>query len=137
QRLFATDRYPSGRLNIYSKPDLLASIRHALRDTEEFEIIKASCFGKLFDLPARFCPVSCKLIHALLTRQLVCVDNHILWSVFGGNPFRFGLQEFGTITGLPCGAFPVGYNPMRDDQSEATKDPYWIKLIGKKIHIHR
>ncbi|KAG2305851.1 hypothetical protein Bca52824_025599 [Brassica carinata] len=45
-RLFATALYPCGRLNIYSKLDLLAFIHYALRDTEEFETIKASCFGK-------------------------------------------------------------------------------------------
>lgn len=132
QRLFATDRYPCNRLNIYSKPDYLAFIRHILRDTQEFEIIKASCFGKLFDLPARQCPVSCKLIHSFLTRQLVCVDKHTLWSVFAGNPLRFGLQEFGTITGLPCGAFPPGYNPDTKTNTDPRKDSFWVSLIGKK-----
>ncbi|KAG2315054.1 hypothetical protein Bca52824_018176 [Brassica carinata] len=63
-RLFATDHYPCGRLNIYSKPELLAFIRHVLRDTDEFQFIKNSCFGGLFDLQARQCPVSRKLIHA-------------------------------------------------------------------------
>ncbi|KAF3537077.1 hypothetical protein F2Q69_00025318 [Brassica cretica] len=69
-RLFATDRFPTRRHNIYSSPDLLPFIRNVLRDTPEFETIRRSCFGKLFDLPARQCPVSCKLIHAFLTRQL-------------------------------------------------------------------
>ncbi|CAN6838581.1 unnamed protein product, partial [Brassica oleracea] len=131
-RLFATDRFPSGRHNIYSKPELLAFIHHVLRDTEEFKYIRSSCFGKLFDLPARQCLSSGKLIHAMLTRQLVCGDKHTLWSVFGSDPIKFGLQEFGTITGLPCGAFPVGYTLDKEDQSTANKDPDWIKLIGKK-----
>ncbi|KAJ4869462.1 DUF1985 domain-containing protein [Raphanus sativus] len=68
----------------------------------------------------------------MLTRQLVCDDKHTLWSVFGSDPIKFGLKEFGTITGLPCGAFPVGYTTEREDQSKAHKDPYWIQLIGKK-----
>ena len=59
---------PTGRLNIYSKPDILPFIQHVLRNTEELQYIKNSCFGKLFELPARQCPVSCKLIHAFLTR---------------------------------------------------------------------
>ncbi|KAG2248953.1 hypothetical protein Bca52824_088581 [Brassica carinata] len=75
-RLFATDRFPSGRHNIYSKPELLAFIRHVLRDTEEFQYIRSSCFGKLFDLPARQCPSSGKLIHAMLTRQLVSIQSN-------------------------------------------------------------
>uniref|UniRef100_A0A0D3CRK7 DUF1985 domain-containing protein n=1 Tax=Brassica oleracea var. oleracea TaxID=109376 RepID=A0A0D3CRK7_BRAOL len=131
-RLFTTDRFPSGRLNIYSKPDLLAFIRHVLRDTLEFQFIRSSCFGKLFDLPTCQCPVSCKLTHAMLTRHLVCEDKHTFWSIFGSDPIKFGLQEFGTITGLPCGAFPVGYTTDKEDQSKAYKDPFWIKLIGKK-----
>ncbi|CAN6860033.1 unnamed protein product, partial [Brassica oleracea] len=67
-RLFATDRSPSGRLNIYSKPDLLAFIQHVLRGTKELQYIRESCFGKLFELPARQCPVSCKIIHGFLSR---------------------------------------------------------------------
>ncbi|KAF8104776.1 hypothetical protein N665_0168s0019, partial [Sinapis alba] len=131
-RLFATDRFSSRRLNIYSKPDLLAFVRHVLRNTKEFDYIKASCFGKLFELPAQQCPVSCKLIHTLLTRQLICDGKHTLWSVFGADPLRFGLQEFGTITGLPCGAFPVGYDPSPENTNGPLKDSYWFKLIGKK-----
>ncbi|KAJ4885452.1 ULP_PROTEASE domain-containing protein [Raphanus sativus] len=134
-RLFATDRFPIGRLNIYSKPDLLAFIRHVLGDSDEFKYIKNSSFGQLFDLPARQCPVSCKLIHSMLTRQLTTEDKLTLWSVFGGNPIKFGLQEFGTITGLPCGAFPVGYTTAIEDQSQAHKDSYWIELFGKKKFI--
>ncbi|KAH0865819.1 hypothetical protein HID58_083030 [Brassica napus] len=100
--LFATDRFPTRRHNIYSSPDLLPFIRNVLRDTPEFETIRRSCFGKLFDLPARQCHVSCKLIHAFLTRQLVCLPKNTLWSAFGGFPFRYGLEEFGTVTSLPC-----------------------------------
>ncbi|KAG2292532.1 hypothetical protein Bca52824_039201 [Brassica carinata] len=109
-RLFATDRFPTGRLNIYSKPDILPFIQHVLRNTKELQYIKNSCFGKLFELPARQCHVSCKLIHVFLTKQLICEDNNTLWIVFRSDPIRFGLQEFGTITGLPCGEFPTGYD---------------------------
>ncbi|KAG2253307.1 hypothetical protein Bca52824_083443 [Brassica carinata] len=48
-RLFATDRFPTRRHNIYSSPDLLPFIRNVLRDTPEFETIRRSCL-KLFDL---------------------------------------------------------------------------------------
>ncbi|KAF8087028.1 hypothetical protein N665_0602s0011 [Sinapis alba] len=110
-RLFATDRFPSKRLNIYSSPEIMAFIRNVLRDMPEFETIQNSCFGKLFDLPTRQCPISCKLIHSLLTRQLICLPKNTLWSVFGGNPFQYGLEEFGTITGLHCRSFSVDYHP--------------------------
>lgn len=134
-RLFATDRFPSRRLNIYSKPELLAVIRCALRDTEEFDFIRSSCFGKLFDLPARECPVSCKLIHAMLARQLVTRDALSLWSIFGPDPIKFGLQEFGTVTGLPCGPFPDGYTTDKEGQSKAHKDSFWVELFGKRRFI--
>lgn len=131
-RLFATDQFPTGRLNIYSKPDILPLIQHVLKGTKELQYIKDSCFGKLFELPARQCPVSCKLIHAFLTRQLITEDSHTLWTVFGSDAISFGLPEFGTITGLPCGEFPEGYVTDYEDQSKANKDPDWLKLIGKK-----
>ncbi|KAL0716684.1 hypothetical protein Bca4012_066006 [Brassica carinata] len=55
QRHFATDRFPIRHLNIYSSPDLLPFLHNVLHDTPEFETIRQSCFGKLFDLPARQC----------------------------------------------------------------------------------
>ncbi|XP_024009469.1 uncharacterized protein LOC112084551 [Eutrema salsugineum] len=53
-----------------------------------------------------------------------------LWIVFGGQPFHFGLKEFGTVTGLPCGEYPPNYDP--DYQPPTPKNPgdYWRDLIG-------
>ncbi|CAF2098582.1 unnamed protein product [Brassica napus] len=132
RRLFAMDRFPTRRLNIYSSPDLLPFIRNVLRDTPEFETIRRSCFGNLFDLPARQCPVSCKLIHPFLTRQLVCLPKNTLWSAFGAYPFRYGLEEFGTVTGLPCGSYPERYKPNTGKAIVAGKDRVWKRLFGKK-----
>ncbi|KAL1198907.1 hypothetical protein V5N11_008525 [Cardamine amara subsp. amara] len=70
-RLFATDRYPDARLNIYSKPDILCFVRKHLKGTKEWKTIKTSCFGPLFSLPVYRSSISCKLIHALLAKQLV------------------------------------------------------------------
>ncbi|KAF2602809.1 hypothetical protein F2Q70_00026732 [Brassica cretica] len=134
-RLFATDRFPTRRLNIYSSPDLLSFIRNVLRDTPELETIRQSCFGKLFNLPARQCPVSCKLIHAFLTRQLVCLPKNTLWSAFGGSPFRYGLEEFGTVTGLQCGSYPERYTPNTGKAIVAGKDRVWKRLFGKKKYV--
>ncbi|KAL0663675.1 hypothetical protein Bca4012_100512 [Brassica carinata] len=131
-RLFATDRFPTKRLNIYSSPEILPFLRHVLRDTKEFQIIRESCFGKLFDMPAHQCPVSAKLIHSFLTRQLLCLPKNTLWSVFGGNPFCYGLQEFGTVTGLNCASFPEGYHPDIAKSVVAGKDEVWKRLFGKK-----
>lgn len=35
ERLFATDRFPSERVNMYSTVDLLLAVRDALNDTSE------------------------------------------------------------------------------------------------------
>ncbi|KAF8050010.1 hypothetical protein N665_2069s0007, partial [Sinapis alba] len=130
-RLFVTDRYPQKQHNIYSRADILAFVRHVLRDTPEFKLIKESCSKNIFDLPTRQCLVSCKLIHSLMSRQLVCNLKNTSWSAFGGKPLRYMLQKSGTITRLPCGDFPAGYVPGVDDTSEPYKDHFWRKLIGK------
>ncbi|KAL0802303.1 hypothetical protein Bca101_057479 [Brassica carinata] len=88
-RLFATDRFPCKWLNIYSSSEILAFIRHVFRGTRKFEIIKESGFGKLFDLPARQCPVSFKLIHSLLTRQVVDYQKYTLCPVFRRSSSQF------------------------------------------------
>ncbi|KAF3557297.1 hypothetical protein F2Q69_00014306 [Brassica cretica] len=130
-RLFATDRFPTKRLNIYSSPDFLPFIRNVLRDTPELETICQSCFGKLFDLPARQCPMSCKLIHLFLTRQLVSFPKNTLRSAFGGSPFRYGHEEFGIVTGLPCGFFPERYKPNTDRQRHG-----WVEDDTDFSHYH-
>ncbi|KAF2605066.1 hypothetical protein F2Q70_00026366 [Brassica cretica] len=93
-RIFATDRFPTKRLNIYSSPDLLPFIRNVLRDTPELETIRQSAFG--------------------------------------GSPFRYGLEEFGIVTGLPCGFFPERYKPNTGKAIVAGKDRVWKRLFGKK-----
>ncbi|KAG2312619.1 hypothetical protein Bca52824_024176 [Brassica carinata] len=134
-RLFATDRFSINKLNIYSSPEILPFLRHVLRDTPEFQTIRQSCFEKLFDIPSRQAQQSTKLIHSFLTRQLICGDEHTLWSVFGGNPLRYSLQEFGTVTGLNCGSFPEGYHPDTAKSVDAGKDEVWKKIFGKKKMI--
>ncbi|KAF8113485.1 hypothetical protein N665_0049s0001 [Sinapis alba] len=67
------------------------------------------------------CPVSCKLIHGLLSRQLISKTEYTLWSVFGNNPIRFSLEEFWSITGLNCGEFPAGYDPPDHNSKDANK----------------
>ncbi|KAG2287374.1 hypothetical protein Bca52824_046978 [Brassica carinata] len=123
-RLFATDRFPTRRLNIYSSR-IFSFYYLCPRDTRR----------KLFDLPARQCPVSCKLIHAFLTRQLVFLPKNTLWSAFGGSPFRYGIEEFGTVTGLPCGSYPERYTPNTGKAIVAGKDRVWKRLFGKKIYV--
>uniref|UniRef100_A0A0D3CZZ6 DUF1985 domain-containing protein n=1 Tax=Brassica oleracea var. oleracea TaxID=109376 RepID=A0A0D3CZZ6_BRAOL len=130
ERIFATDRFPRNRLIIYSRPNILAFVRHVLRGSEAFAKIRKSSFGKLFDLQ-------------LVSTQfpLRCNQEHTLWFVFGKDPLRFSLEEFGTITGLNCGSFPDGYEApdhnLKDanKQKGAHKDPLWQKIVGKYDNI--
>ncbi|CAN6899778.1 unnamed protein product, partial [Brassica oleracea] len=101
-QLFATDRFPSDRVNNYSTIDNLLYVRDALQGSAAQ--LMGSCFGNLFRLPARRLLME-KVIHGMLTRQIVTKKKHEMWPVFGGNPFRFSLVEFGEVTGLPCGEF--------------------------------
>ncbi|CAA7056644.1 unnamed protein product [Microthlaspi erraticum] len=66
-RLLKIDHFPNRRLNVYSKPDTIAFVKHILRNNPgEFERIRSSRFGKLWDFPAVRCPDSCKLIQYLV-----------------------------------------------------------------------
>ncbi|KAG2323017.1 hypothetical protein Bca52824_016230 [Brassica carinata] len=135
ERLFATDRYPSRRLNVYSSLEYLVVIRDVLRGTPELDRILGSCFGKLFELPARRCSYSSVMIHAMLARQVVTKKRYEVWPVFRGNPFRFSMVEFASVTGLPCGEFDDGYAV---DYQPAYKDEdfaYWDKLFEGKRDI--
>ncbi|ESQ56030.1 hypothetical protein EUTSA_v10027512mg, partial [Eutrema salsugineum] len=133
QRLFATDRFPICRLNVYSKPDILTVVRHVLRDSPELDRILNSSFGGLFNLPANRAPISCKLIQALIARQLVTKHKYELWTVFGGQPLRFSLFEFQSITGLNCSLFEEGYQTPSSEVSLKEPDLYWRRWIGDDV----
>lgn len=130
-RIFATDRYPDARLNVYSSPDILTVIWNVLQGTPEMDKILDSCFGSLFSLRVSECPLSGKLIHALLCRQLHTKQKYEIWTVFGGHPLRFSLVEFGSVTGLPCGEFPEDYDPYLQPVPVVGEKCYWDELIGE------
>ncbi|AAG35101.1 unknown protein [Arabidopsis thaliana] len=129
-RLFATDHYPRGRLNVYSRPDILSFIKKVFDGTEELDFILQSCFGPLFHLPVSRVATSGKVIHALLCRQLLTKKKYEFWTVFGGHPMRFSLLEFASVTGLPCGEFPDEYDPEDSPVYDDGKKSYWNELIG-------
>lgn len=53
-----------------------------------------------------------------------------MWTVFGGQPLRFSLSEFGAVTGLPCGEFPEDYDPSLEPSPRSGETTYWSELIG-------
>ncbi|KAG2247079.1 hypothetical protein Bca52824_086707 [Brassica carinata] len=129
ERLYATDRYPSERINMYSTIDNLLCVRDALDGTEEMALLLTSCFGSLFRLLVRRLLMG-KVIHGMLTRQVVTKKKYEIWPVFGGNLLRFSLVEFGEVTGLPCSEFEEGYSIDYEMQPTEDNYAYWERLIG-------
>ncbi|XP_019091553.1 PREDICTED: uncharacterized protein LOC104741704 isoform X2 [Camelina sativa] len=133
ERLLPVDSYSDGaRLNIYSRPEYLGTIATLLKGSKEWERIKNSQFGKIFELPVARCSHSGKLLHGLLSRQLVTEKKHEMWFVFGGHPIRFSMREFQIVTGLRCGELPT------QDEVDKHKDQYlsvWHRLFGNKTMV--
>ncbi|KAG2306735.1 hypothetical protein Bca52824_026483 [Brassica carinata] len=129
ERLFARNCYlGKPRLNIYSKASIIGSLVKLLRGSPEMNCLLGSQFGALFHLPVSRCSNSAKLIHSLLSRQLVTIRLYELWFLFADKPLRFSLREFGDITGLKC-------EPEREkvengsESSDATPGRMWKELF--------
>ncbi|KAG2265366.1 hypothetical protein Bca4012_077269 [Brassica carinata] len=124
-RLFATDRYPNNRNNCYASLEFLLLVRDVLEGSAEMERLLCSSFGPLFKLPVRRCAFSAKLVHGMLSRQLVTKKRFEMWHVFGGGPTRFSLAEFGHVMGLPY------------DKTKPKKTDYvfWDKLFGGRCNL--
>ncbi|CAN6826482.1 unnamed protein product [Brassica oleracea] len=103
ERLFARNCYPGKpRLNIYSKASIIGSLVKLLRGSPEMNCLLGSQFGALFHLHVSRCSNSAKLVHSLLSHQLVTMRLYELWFLFADKPLHFSLREFGDITGLKC-----------------------------------
>lgn len=130
-RLFSAGLLPDGAcMNIYSKPEHLGSLVKILEGSEAWDRLMESQFRNLFSLPVARCFHSAKLIHEMLSRQLVTNKKHELWFVYGGFPIRFSIREFHVITGLRCAPFPS------ELEVESHQDPtflsVWNRLFGEK-----
>ncbi|KAJ4881784.1 ULP_PROTEASE domain-containing protein [Raphanus sativus] len=134
ERLFATDRFPSERTNIYSTSDFLLRVRDALKGSPEMLVLLSSCFGGLFNVPARNLYPG-RVVHSMMTRQLVTKKKYEMWPVFAGKPFRFSLIEFGEVTGLPCGEFEDGYTIEYQLPETDENYRYWEELIGNNRDV--
>lgn len=133
-RLFSPTSLPDGaRMNIYSKPELLGSIVTFLEGSDAWNQLMTSQFRKLFELPVSRCSHSAKLIHGMLSRQLVTTKKHELWFVYGGFPIRFSLREFHLTTGLRCSPIPS------ESEIQSHQDPtflsVWNRLFGEKKFV--
>lgn len=79
---------------MYSKVDYLLRVRDALKESPEMAVLMSSCFGGLFKMPARRLFAG-RVVHSMMTRQVVTKKKYEMWPVFGGKPMRFSLVEFG------------------------------------------
>ena len=93
-----------------------------------------SQFGRLFHLPVARCLNSAKLVHSLLSRQLVTLRKYELLFLFADNPLRFFLTEFRDITGLKCDPFVpqkarTGPLTLAASEDEGVVGRMWRKLF--------
>ncbi|CAN6913047.1 unnamed protein product [Brassica oleracea] len=79
---------------MYSAVDRLLWVRDVLDGTPEMSTLLGSCFGGLFQI--HVCRLySGKVVHSMMTRQLVTKKKYEMWPVFGGNPLRFPWWSLG------------------------------------------
>lgn len=69
-------------------------------DARQIQMFRKTCFGYFLDLPP--VAVQHQLVHSLLLREVVEEEEDALWISVDDVRLRFGLIEFGTITGLKC-----------------------------------
>ncbi|KAG2250360.1 hypothetical protein Bca52824_080496 [Brassica carinata] len=129
ERLFATDRFPSERVNMYSTVDFLLGVRDVLRGTPEMELLLGSCFGGLFRTPALRLFAG-KVVNSMMARQVVTkkstrcgpflVGNHCVSLLWSSVRLRIALWRV-----------EDGYS--FDYQLQAKDDNYefWGRLIGR------
>ncbi|KAG2251520.1 hypothetical protein Bca52824_081656 [Brassica carinata] len=76
-------------------------------------------FPRLYELDFIW---STKVVHYLLTHQLVVRKNYEIWSLIDWQPIRLSLLEFGEITGLNCDMFDDG------DLCKVDHKEFWAEL---------
>lgn len=69
-------------------------------DAKQIQMFRETCFGHFLDLPPVV--VQHQLAHSLLLREVVEEEEDALWISMKDISLRFGLVEFGIITGLKC-----------------------------------
>ncbi|XP_024007980.1 uncharacterized protein LOC112083983 [Eutrema salsugineum] len=81
---------------------LVPALKSALKEDEWEEIYESplGVFLKFHELNFGW---ASRLVHHMLTFQIVCKQRYEIWSLIGTTPIRFSLHEFEEITGLNCG----------------------------------
>ncbi|ESQ29813.1 hypothetical protein EUTSA_v10023860mg [Eutrema salsugineum] len=81
---------------------LVPALKSALEEDEWEEIYESplGVFLKFHELDFGW---ASRLVHHMLTFQIVCKQRYEIWSLIGTTPVWFSLHEFEEITGLNCG----------------------------------
>ncbi|XP_024030084.1 uncharacterized protein LOC112094137 [Morus notabilis] len=90
------------KVTMKSKIEALEVIRHNLDPETEMPIFKESALGHLILMYENMIYFGV-LTRYLLLRQIETEKRHELWFMVNGKPIRFGMREFGLITGLNYG----------------------------------
>jgi len=127
-RLFRAGSEPNGeRVQSYSELSLIDDIANSL-DEEDMKVLRKSQFGKLFDIPEGTA-YSWKLIHFLLTRQLVVSKKNKIWVIFSWSPIWFSISKFESVTGLNCNKLP--HVTERKGKRKLLPGKYWYTLFDR------
>ncbi|ESQ50323.1 hypothetical protein EUTSA_v10002160mg [Eutrema salsugineum] len=103
RRLYTKGFAPDKSIGYYSDDyRLVHALKSALQEDEWEEIYESplGVFLKFHDLDFGW---ASRLVHHMLTFQIVCKQRYEIWSLIGTTPVRFSLHEFEEITGLNCG----------------------------------
>ncbi|XP_059297853.1 uncharacterized protein LOC132050561 isoform X10 [Lycium ferocissimum] len=87
------------RVGAHTNVDIVNLLNEKL-DAKQIQMFRETCFGHFLDLP--HVVVQHQLIHHLLLKEVVEEEEDALWISIKDVSLRFGLVEFGLITGLKC-----------------------------------
>ncbi|XP_019082811.1 PREDICTED: uncharacterized protein LOC104701606 isoform X2 [Camelina sativa] len=130
KRLFRDGFEPQvKKINNSCRISILGKVKQAL--PKEYEKVKNDpVFSHVFALYENGLGYSGRLIHSMMSRQLVTKKKREIWFVFGGKPLRFSMQEFHAVTGLKCTA-----DSSCDLENWKDDGGFWSKLMKRKAGL--
>ncbi|XP_019093257.1 PREDICTED: uncharacterized protein LOC109129459 [Camelina sativa] len=117
------------KINNSYRISILGKVKQAL--PKEYEKVKNDpVFSHVFAIYENGLGYSGRLIHSMMSRQLVTKKKREIWFVFGGKPLRFSMQEFHAVTGLKCTA-----DSSCDLENWKDDGGFWSKLMKRKAGL--
>ncbi|CAA7049521.1 unnamed protein product [Microthlaspi erraticum] len=99
---------------------------------DAWEALKESAVGVFLMFYEQDHIFSAKLVHYILTHQLVVKKYYEIWSLIDWQPIRLSLIEFGEITGLNIGPFDVG-DTFDIDHREFWEELHVSPVVGPNL----